>query len=64
MCRVPTGGIGIEWIQGDPHLRNSQFFDLTKKEPEPWLQTDTTVLSYDREKKGTQTRALETLARV
>ena len=27
--------------------------DLKKKEPKLWLQTDTTVLSYGREKKGT-----------
>ena len=28
--------------------------DLTNKEPKLWLQTDTTVLSYDGEKKATQ----------
>ena len=36
--------------------------DLTIQEPQLWLQTGTAVLSYDREKKGTQ--SLETLLRV
>ena len=36
--------------------------DLAIQEPQLRLQTDTAVLSYDREKKGSQ--SLETLLRV
>ena len=44
--------------------------DLTIQELQLWLQTDTAVLSYGREKKGTQSncqsncQTLETLPRV